>query len=123
MRFKTDENVHPELAARLRTEGHDAVSVHDQGMRGIRDPDLAEVCRAESRALDTLDAGFSDIRTYPPEEHPGIVVLRLQRQSRDGVLAAWTMVSHLLQRERLDGALWIVDEARVRIRRSGASGG
>lgn len=66
MRFKTDENLHPELAHFLRQKGHDAVTVWDQGLRGRPDANLAAVCQAEARAIVTLDAGFADIRAYPP---------------------------------------------------------
>ena len=53
MRFKTDENIHPELAGYLRENGHDALTVWDQGMRGRPDIDLAVVCQSEHRGLIT----------------------------------------------------------------------
>ncbi len=67
MRFKLDENLHPDAVLLLRREGHDALSVWDEGLRGAKDPRLAEVCRAERRALLTFDLGFGDIRQrgYP----------------------------------------------------------
>lgn len=77
MRFKTDENLHPDVAGFLRAKGHDALTVWDQGLRGRPDADIAEVCRSESRALVTLDVGFADIRAYPPQNYPGLIVLRL----------------------------------------------
>jgi hypothetical protein len=40
----------------------------------------------EDRALVTQDLDFSDIRTYSPAEHSGIVVFRLSSASRDAVL-------------------------------------
>jgi predicted nuclease of predicted toxin-antitoxin system len=116
MRFKIDENLHPELAGFLRQEGHDALTVWDQGLRGRPDTDLALVCQSERRALITLDAGFADIRTYPPENFTGLVVLRLADQSRRSVLAVFPRVLDLLNREPLTGQLWIVDEQSVRVR-------
>ena len=41
MRFKTDENVHPDVAALLREQGHDAATVWDQSLRGATDANLA----------------------------------------------------------------------------------
>ena len=116
MKFKTDENVHPDLASRLRADGHDAATVWDETLRGCRDERLADVCRAEGRALITFDKGFGDIRTYPPATYAGLIVLRLDRQSREHVLEAWSNVAPLLGREPLAGKLWIVDEDGVRIR-------
>ena len=62
------------------------------------------------------DAGFADIRTYPPPDFAGLVVLRLSRQSRLAVLRAIESVLALLGDEPLDGRLWIVDEQAIRIR-------
>ena len=35
MLFKIDENLHPDVASVLREHGHDAVTVWDQGLRGM----------------------------------------------------------------------------------------
>ena len=53
MRFKTDENLHPDVAAFLRDQGHDALTVWDQGLRGKPDSRVADSCRLEDRALLT----------------------------------------------------------------------
>jgi hypothetical protein len=121
VKFKTDENVHPDLAARLRADGHDVQTIWDESMRGAADGDVAGVCKAESRALVTFDKGFADIRMYPPESYAGLIVLRLDRQSRARLLAAWNEVAALLEVEPLEGRLWIVDEDGVRIRAGGKS--
>ncbi len=47
MRFKIDENLHEEVAELLRSNGHDAVTVFDQEMRGHSDPELAHVCKSD----------------------------------------------------------------------------
>ena len=116
MRFKIDENLPPEMAARLREQGHDALTVGDQGLRGRPDSDVAEVCQAEGRALITLDLGFADIRAHPPEHYAGLLVLRLASQSRSQVLAAFERVLPRLTRERLAGRLWIIEDATLRVR-------
>ena len=116
MRFRLDENLHPDAVVLLRGEGHDALSVWDQGLRGAKDPRLAEVCRAERRALLTADLGFGDIRQYPPHEGPGFVVLRLGSQNRAHVLATLRRIVPLLPTLPLTGRLWVVTERDVRIR-------
>jgi len=82
VRFKVDENLPVEVAEILRTAGHDAATVNDEAVGGASDPDLASLVRRESRALITLDTGFADIRSYPPKEYKGLVVLRLARRTR-----------------------------------------
>jgi predicted nuclease of predicted toxin-antitoxin system len=116
MRFKTDENLPPELAGLLCQDGHDAVTVWDQNLRGHRDEEIAAVCLREGRAFITMDLGFADIRAYPPEQSPGIVVFRLASQSRAATLAACRRLLPLLQEAAVARHLWIVDEQNVRIR-------
>ncbi len=122
MRFKVDENLHSDVAEALRSRGHDAVTVRDQQMRGNTDARLSEVCRAEGRAIVSLDLDFANIRDYPPQDYPGLIVLRLADQSRPSVLRTFSSVLDLLDREALAGCLWIVEEHRVRIRRADGAG-
>ena len=79
MKFKLDENLPVEVAESLGKAGLDAVPVVAQDLGGRSDRDVISVCRNEDRALITLDIGFADIRLYPPESYPGIIVLRLAR--------------------------------------------
>ena len=116
MRFKTDENLHPEVAKFLQKQGHDAVTVWDENLRGIKDIQMIERCRLEKRALLTLDVGFGDLRAYPPENHCGIVVLRLDSQSRKHVLGVLPRTLQLIRTEPWEKRLWIVEESTVRIR-------
>lgn len=115
-RFKIDENLHPDLASFMRQYGHDVVTVWDEGLSGTSDENLAHVCREEGRVLVTLDLDFADIRTYPPEEHQGLIVLRLNSQDRRHVLDVFSRIVPLLEKEALATRLWIVDEQSVRIR-------
>ena len=91
-------------------------TVLDEKLGGAADPRVAEVCRTELRALVTLDRGLGDIRAYPPTDYHGIVVLRPRDQSVDAILALIQRFRALLETNSLVGALWIVDERRVRIR-------
>jgi predicted nuclease of predicted toxin-antitoxin system len=66
MRFKIDENLHDDVADLLIKAGHDAKTVHDEGLRGCDDTLLAQHCIAEARVIVTLDLDFADIRAFPP---------------------------------------------------------
>jgi predicted nuclease of predicted toxin-antitoxin system len=85
VKFKVDENLPEETAYLLREAGHDASTITAQGIGGDPDPDVASMCRREQRALVTLDRGFADIRTYPPNEYSGLIVLRLNWQDKSHV--------------------------------------
>jgi predicted nuclease of predicted toxin-antitoxin system len=116
MKFKTDENLPVEAADDLRQAGHDALTVGDQHLAGQPDIRVADVCRAEGRAVVTLDLDFSDIRAYPPSDYAGIVVLRPSVQTITNIRRLVGQVLALLQSEPLAGHLWIVDEGQIRIR-------
>jgi len=116
MQFKIDENLPTDAAELLRDAGHDALTIHDQQMVGEPDPQVASVCQVEQRAIVTLDLDFSDIRTYPPGDYHGIVVLRPRTQSKPLVLALIAQLILLLDSEPLAGNLWILQENGLRIR-------
>lgn len=115
MKFKIDENTAIEAAEILREAGHDASTLGDQGMLGSRDEVIAECVQSEGRALLTTDLDFADIRAYPPQAYPGIIVLRPRRQLHPLLLALVRRLVPLLESEPLSGRLWIVRHNRVRI--------
>lgn len=122
MRFKVDENLHDDVAEALRARGHDAMTVYDQSLRGSVDHRIADICRIEGRAIITMDLDFANIRDFPPQDYPGLIVLRLVDQSRKCVQRVMQGVLDILDREPLAGCLWIVEEHRVRIRQTDPPG-
>lgn len=58
MRIKLDENVDARLAMLLRDAGHDANTVREQGLHGMEDNALYEICKREDRLLVTLDLDY-----------------------------------------------------------------
>lgn len=96
MKFKLDENLPIEAAEALRQAGHEAVTIGEQGLGSGSDSAVAQVCQQEGRALVTLDLDFADIRVYPPQDYPGLVVLRLRRQDKPYVLQIMTRVIQML---------------------------
>jgi predicted nuclease of predicted toxin-antitoxin system len=116
MKFKVDENLPIEVTDSLNQAGRDAASVSEQHLEGSPDPDIASVCQQEGRALITLDTDFADIRAYPPEQYPGLIVLRLRRQDKPHVLEILGRLIPVLSSEPLEHLLWIVDETHIRIR-------
>ena len=115
MKFKLDENLSPSLAKLFTSAGYEAHSVVEQGLGGASDPSVLIRCTQESRVLVTFDLDFANIQAYPPGSHAGIVVLRLATQSHTVAAAALTRVLALLPGESLAGALWIVEDHRIRI--------
>lgn len=86
MKFKIDENLPADLGEDLRQLGHDAATVHEEGLAGVDDHRLVEVAREESRVLLTLDKGIANLAEYPHGSHAGIVLFRPGSQGRSVVL-------------------------------------
>jgi predicted nuclease of predicted toxin-antitoxin system len=116
VKFKIDENLPQEFAELLCKASHDAESVFDEGLVGEADSTIIDVCKIEERCLITLDLDFSDMRTYPPSDLPGLIVLRLRNQDKFSVVALVPKLVELFNLEKVTGRLWIVEEDRVRIR-------
>jgi hypothetical protein len=68
VKFKLDENIGRRGIEFLRASGHDVSTVADQGLSGIGDRALFDVCAAEGRALITLDNDFGQVLRFPPPE-------------------------------------------------------
>jgi predicted nuclease of predicted toxin-antitoxin system len=105
MKFKLDENLPAEAATVLAEAGHDVSTALGEELGGGADPQVAAQCKAEGRALITLDTDFGNIQLYPPENHPGLIVLRLVRQDKQAVLTVLTRLLEKFDREPLAGRL------------------
>lgn len=112
MKLNLDENVHTDVASVLRAQGHDVLTVHDQGLAGRPDADLARAVRAEGRGIVTFDLDFADPRLCPPDQIAGLVVLRLGAPTARNQIA--TPTRFFSETPAIAGRLWIVEHTRAR---------
>jgi predicted nuclease of predicted toxin-antitoxin system len=112
VRLKLDENVHGDVAAELRQRGHDIRTVHDQGLAGRPDADIASAVQTEGRCLVTFDLDFADPRLHPRGRFSGLVVLRLGVPTFRNQVAA--LARFFAEDPEVKGRLWIVEESRAR---------
>lgn len=119
MKIKLDENITAAAAALLSRHGHAVDTVPAEHLTGASDTTLIEACANDGRMLMTFDVVFGDMRAYPPGSHPGIVVLRIADQRPASTLDVLRrfLANHAL--DDLVGAVAVVSDDRVRIRRSG----
>lgn len=118
MRFLLDANLPRSALTTTLDLGFEAELARDIGMGSAKDSDIARRARETSAILITRDLDFADIRSYPPEQYPGIVVLRLPEDTSAPdvakVLERFLSEKELL--EQIDGRLAILETERVRFR-------
>ena len=76
MRFKLDENADPRWRMPLEEAGLHVSTVAEEHLQGAKDPVIAKKCKELGLCLITVDLGFAQILEYPPNQYPGIIILR-----------------------------------------------
>jgi len=118
MRFFLDANMPRSAVSAVTKLGHQVEFARDIGMANAPDEAIAARARETQAVIVTRDMDFADVRRYPPEEHPGIVVLRLPDDAvaSEVVTVLERFVSDKTFLEHLLGRLAIVEPNRVRFR-------
>jgi len=93
VRIKVDEDLPEDVTTLLRSGSYDATSIREQGMGGWKDPKIWAKIQTERRFLITADKGFADIRSHPPGEHEGVLLLR---PDEDGLRPLIELVEQVL---------------------------
>ncbi len=75
-RFLSDENIHADVVAFLRSEGCDVLDVKEEGLDGSDDLPLIRLSIAEARVVLTHDSDFGSLAIAAQEPIFGIVYLR-----------------------------------------------
>lgn len=117
LRVKLDEDLTPIVGEPLRAAGYEVSTVVDQGWSGMKDAELWPRVVADSMFLVTADKGFGDVRAYPPGSHPGILVLRADRES---ILTYRDLIAQVIEKfklESLAGFTTVATRRRIRVRR------
>lgn len=114
-KFKIDENLPVEIAGLLRENEFRVKTVLEEELGGLSDADLSKRCKEENRIFITLDLDFADIKSYPPEEYPGLIVLRPTRQNKSHLLKLFKSLLSRLKKVPIKNKLWIVEENKIRI--------
>jgi predicted nuclease of predicted toxin-antitoxin system len=117
MRFVLDMNMPPQLATWLRSQGHDAVHVADDGLGASSDHEILIRATTEHRIVVSFDLDFGDILSAARLSGTGVVLLRL-RSARQAHIRQRLQVAIVQAGEAMEeGAIVLVEDARIRIRR------
>ena len=118
LKFKLDENIPISLKSDILQFGssYDVETVHDEGLRGIKDRKLSQICKQEERILITLDADFLNVNLFPQNEIFGVIILRIDTQGKTAVKQAFSNFIHSLSLENIENNVVIVERKGIRIR-------
>lgn len=117
LKIKIDEDLPKAVAESIRRAVSDTLTVTDEGLSGILDPQLWETVQKEGRFLISGDKAFANIRQYPPGTHAGVLLLR---PNENGVLQMRDLIRDVLELgnlENLAGCVAVATPGRLRIRR------
>jgi len=122
MRFLLDMNLPPALAEWLREEGHDAVHVGAAGLGDSSDSAIFAHAAVERRVVVTCDLDFGEL-VAPERRHAGVILLRLRTTRRDYLRERLRVVITQAGPAIEAGAIALVEDGRIRIRRLMDQGG
>jgi predicted nuclease of predicted toxin-antitoxin system len=114
---KLDEPLSDSLAEIVRAHGYAVGTVRSQKWGGLKDPVLWPLVHTAGEFFITADKGFGDIRIYPPGTHPGILVLRPERESLPEYRSLLDAVLNAHRLESLAGCVTVANSRSIRIRR------
>lgn len=115
MRFRLDETFGRSAQRIFQAAGHDACTVHDEGLLGAPDPDVLSAATREGRVLVTLYDDFGNVLLYRHDESAGVAVINPPGQVSMPLLRL--LIRTLLEalgRDEIRGRLWVVEPGRVR---------
>lgn len=116
MRFLVDMCVDVRVAEWLRSQGHDAVHLSDQGLHRLANGEIFRKAASENRAVLTFDLDFSEIAALTRGQRASLIVLRLHNARYQHVIERLTAVLAESAAALDKGAVISVEEARHRIR-------
>lgn len=117
MKFLADMGISVSTVQALRSDGHDAVHLRDEGLIRLADEEILEKARREQRVVLTFDLDFGDLLATGALNFPTVLIFRLHNGTPNSVTAHVRNVVTQRRRELEEGALVIVEDARHRVRR------
>ena len=117
MKLLADECLYLLTTIFLRKHGHDVLAIQETGLIGIKNGEVAELANKEKRVLITRDMHFCNILKFPPENHNGIIVLKIRPDNTS--LVHDNLINYLKKYaiENIEQTLVIIDHNKFRIRR------
>jgi len=107
--------ISPETVSWLRSQGHDAIHLHEEGLDRLTDQEILEKARQEGRVLLTHDLDFSQLLALSKATSPSVIVFRLADMRPKSVNRHLDQVLQQAQKDLAQGAIVSVREGQIRV--------
>ena len=124
LRILFDQNIPPVVCDFVpkRKPHWEVRHVNDVRLQGATDDAIFQWAQSNLSIVITFDEDFADARMYPAGSHAGVIRLRVWPTTIENTEAALSSLFDSVAEEDLQGSLVIVDEAKIRVRRSARHG-
>jgi predicted nuclease of predicted toxin-antitoxin system len=117
MRFLADMGVSIRVVEWLRSSGHDAVHLREEGLQRLPNGEIFQKAIREQRMVLTLDLDFGEIVAGSGGASVSIILFRLRNTRADFLIERLKSVLEQSTEELVEGAVVLVEDGRHRVRR------
>lgn len=117
MKFLLDVNMPPVLAEALGKHGHQARQAAIEGFPKATDIELLDIAKREGETIITHDLDFGQLLAFTGQQFPSVIIFRIHQINATWFEALLLQHWSLIEEPLSNGALVVIEEEKVRIRR------
>jgi predicted nuclease of predicted toxin-antitoxin system len=117
MRFLADMGVSMRVVEWLRSSGHDAIHLREEGLQQLPNGEIFQKAIGEERIVLTFDLDFGEIVAGSRGGSVSVILFRLRNTRADFVVQRLKIVLERSAEQLEQGAVVLVEDGRYRMRR------
>jgi len=115
MKFLVDANVRYSVGIFLQSSGHNVQFIAGTSLHNLADADILNIAQQQSRIVLTNDKDFGHLAYYRNLPHTGIILFRLNNESRSNYEQRLKTILELYG-DRLQNHFLVVTDDHIRYR-------
>ena len=116
MRFLADMGVSQQVVEWLRTNGHEAVHLRDEGLQRLPNGEIFQKAGHEQRIVLTFDLDFGEVLAASGGQIVSVILFRLRNTRTSFMIQRLDDVLNHSSADLSQGAIVIVEDGRYRVR-------